>query len=288
MAAGALVLGCTTPAVAGFEGATAHGGPCLSGVCVSSGDGSTPFEVDGAKGGSANPVVHKRLDSFISSITRTKYVAACSGNTVERADLLCTYAQSCADPLATRFWVYQEVVTIDRHTRPPTTREGPWTNTGEACVHPADVPTVHEIVDGVSTGFIRKVPAEPELVVRPAPRVLVTAQNGFSAGSAEPVFLSDTVLGLPVVITATPRRWLWDFGDGESLTTTSPGRPGTLEIAHAYQRVGHLSVRVTVEWTGTFRIAGVGEQYPINGTARVTSGTVELQSVAARTELVDR
>lgn len=49
-----------------------------------------------------------------------------------------------------------------------------------------------------------------------------------------------------------------------------------------------MPVTVTVEWSGTFRIAGVRGEFPIDGVARVTSAAVTLQSVAARTELVDR
>lgn len=264
---------------------------CQRGVCSDASTDGTDFVAEGTNEETATTPAQPASGPVpqVSTVTRTQYVAACSGNTVSNAfDNICANAVSCADPLATRYWIYQQTTTTDRRQTPPEVTVGPWRMTDERCEARNDGPTLGAVQAIVRTEFVSKRPALPQLVVRPAPRVLISAQNAFSAGSREPVELVDTVLGLPIVITATPRRWVWDFGDGQTVTTTSPGRPGTPEVAHAYDRVGPMSVTVTVEWSGTFRIGGIAGEFPIDGVARVASAPVVLQSVAARTELVDQ
>ena len=197
-------------------------------------------------------------------------------------------AVSCPDPLATRYWLYEQVVSVVPG-RVPEQVAGPWTRVaGEVCQTQAvaGVPGIAQVLAAVQAEWVTKRPAVPVVRVQPAPQVLVSVANGFSAGSAAPVRLADTVLGLPVEITATPVRWVWDFGDGSALTTVVPGRPGSLEVAHAYGRVADPRVGVVVEWSGSFTVGGLAGSFPIEGVARVAAAPVLVQVRQARAELV--
>jgi hypothetical protein len=58
-----------------------------------------------------------------------------------------------------------------------------------------------------------------------------------------------TVLGTPVTVFPRVLDYTWDFGDGQSLTTTDPGAPypgGT--VSHVYRTAGRYDVTVTIRW----------------------------------------
>lgn len=147
--------------------------------------------------------------------------------------------------------------------------------------------TIGQVVAGVRAAFVNKKPALPDLVVAPLPQTLVNVPTSFSAGSGAEVDLSENVLGIDVVIHATPARWIWSFGDGATLTTTTPGLPGTDRVTHTYRSPATAPVSVVVEWTGTFWVGGYPDEFPINGVARVDSAPVLLDVRQARTQLVD-
>jgi hypothetical protein len=216
------------------------------------------------------------------------YAMTCSGNGPGVNDNICNGAINCPDPTQTRYWVYDAVVRV---VPGQPTAQDPWHLAGTRCLDLGATggPSLAAIVAQVESDFIRKRPATPVVQVSPATGILVTLNNGFSAGGAAPVQLPpDTVLGLPVVITATPVRWLWDFGDGTTLTTTTPGAPGTTQVSHAWQVTGDRPVRVTVEWSGTFTLGGFTGTFPITGVARVTSAPTVVTVHEARTQLVDQ
>lgn len=231
--------------------------------------------------------------SPVFTITNREQVPACAGNDRELVQNLCEYATTCPDPLDTRYWVYVQRVQVDTRTDPDTTTVlQDWQRQpGDVCLGPEEVaePGIGEVVNAVQTGFTRKRPAEPQLVIQPNPTALVNVDTGFSAGAAEPVQLTDTVLGFPIAITATPERWLWDFGDGTTLATSSPGRAGTREVSHRYTRVGDYAVTVAVEWSGTFTVGGFAQVFPIEGVAVVpVAAPGQVQVREARTQLVDQ
>jgi hypothetical protein len=73
--------------------------------------------------------------------------------------------------------------------------------------------------------------------------------------------------------------WEWDFGDGTSLETSSPGRPydsddpdATDYISHTYRSASHgWPLSVTSVWTATYTGQGVPGQLAVTGTVRQTT-----------------
>jgi hypothetical protein len=97
-----------------------------------------------------------------------------------------------------------------------------------------------------------------------------------------------TILGTQVTITAKPTRWDWSFGDGSTLTTTTPGTPKRPDVAHEYVQAGEMESSVRVTWTGTFTLEGSAEVYEIQSPAYVQGPPTVVDVREARSELVSR
>jgi hypothetical protein len=263
----------------------AAAGGCGYYVCSGTGTGDTlgAGASNSAPGSDAQVSNGNSGSSGPYSFTRRTYSLACSGNGPTVTDNICGNAVNCPDPLDNRYWVYEATV-----TGPPEV-QGPWRSLTTACLDLATVaPTMADIRAQVEAEFVKKRPTTPVVTVSPPDGIVVHLPNGFSAGSAAPIQLpADTVLGLPVVITAQPVRWHWDFGDGTTVTTTTPGTPRTLQVSHTYTSTGPHPVTVTVEHTGTFTLGGFTGSFPITGTARVTSAPTTITAHEAHAQLVD-
>lgn len=81
------------------------------------------------------------------------------------------------------------------------------------------------------------------------------------------------LLGFPLRVRATPIEYHWDFGDGSSTSSVSPGseprRPELGTITHMYSTKGEYSVTLTTIYTGEYNY-GAGWN-SIDGTATVAS-----------------
>ncbi|MDZ4044247.1 MAG: PKD domain-containing protein [Rhodoglobus sp.] len=113
--------------------------------------------------------------------------------------------------------------------------------------------------------------------------------------SAAPHTLSGTVLGSPADVRFTPVSWHWDFGDGESRSSWSPGASwaslGVGEFAetdtsHRFRERGTFTVTLRVELEAEYRIRG-GSWAPIAGTLAVDAAPLTVLARSARTVLVD-
>lgn len=103
----------------------------------------------------------------------------------------------------------------------------------------------------------------------------------------QPQNLTTELLGIPVEIRATPAEYTWDFGDGETLTTTDPGKPHPDQtLVHQYTALETYEITLTTTWTGQFRIAGTSAWTNIDGTATTTDTTDPLDVVELRPRLV--
>src|SRR5699024_4902443 len=84
---------------------------------------------------------------------------------------------------------------------------------------------------------------------------------------------SSELLGFPLQIRATPVEFHWDFGDGASASTESPGHeaahPQNGTITHTYSQKGERTVTLTTVYTGEYNY-GSGWS-AIAGTAAVES-----------------
>jgi hypothetical protein len=75
-------------------------------------------------------------------------------------------------------------------------------------------------------------------------------------GGAGPVSTTVSVGAYTVTATASPVAYRWDFGDGTSAMSDSPGRPGEPSAVHTYGEQGTYTVSVAVEYSGRYIFAG--------------------------------
>ena len=120
--------------------------------------------------------------------------------------------------------------------------------------------------------------------VSPTPDTLVNIPTRFTTDAPPSYDIPLTLLGQPVMITATARSWTWHFGDGETTSTTATGTRGRVE--HTYRRPAALGAYVAIQWSGTYRI-GAGASTPITGTATTVGDPTPLAVKEARAQLVD-
>ena len=99
--------------------------------------------------------------------------------------------------------------------------------------------------------------------------------------------LTTELLGTPVAIRATPVSYDWDLGDGNTITTTNPGKPYPSEIVSAtYAHEGWYDITLTTTFSGQFSVDG-GEWQDIDGTIEVTSDPVPIYSKSLESRLVN-
>jgi hypothetical protein len=135
----------------------------------------------------------------------------------------------------------------------------------------------------VQRDFQRVVVLKGGVEVSPEPDTLVNIPTRFSTDAPASYDIPLTLLGQPVTITATARRWTWHFGDGTTASTTAAGTDGRVE--HTYRTSATVGAHVVIEWSGTYRIGG-GAQLPITGTATTVGDPAPLEVKQARSELV--
>ncbi len=92
------------------------------------------------------------------------------------------------------------------------------------------------------------------------------------------------VLDVPIRIDLRA-NYIWDFGDGSTISTFSQGAPYPLgTITHSYKSEGAPTVRLLVTWSGTWSSGGISG--PINGVIR-QNFQESLKVYAANTEFTN-
>lgn len=229
------------------------------------------------------------------SYTNEYATPTCSGNALNGVDNVCSAAvNTCPSPTQVRFWIWHQVVDVIFGPPPNyAVLEAPhaWQQeAGSYCLGPDDpaVPTIAKVIAAVQDMFASQTLPLPKWVVRtdPGPRTLVHFPTSFSAGSQAAQQIDTTILGTAVHITAVPQQWTWFFGDGQTLVTTTPGRPKSEDITHNYGDLGAVPTHVVVQWGGTFRVGGAPQQYAIRNPATVTGPTTIINVLQSRAQLV--
>ncbi|ATG56589.1 hypothetical protein CFK41_10915 [Brachybacterium ginsengisoli] len=99
--------------------------------------------------------------------------------------------------------------------------------------------------------------------------------------------LSVELLDTPVAIRATPASYHWDLGDGNTITTSDPGKPYPAEVVTStYTQEGWYDITLTTTFSGQFSVAG-GEWQDIDGTIEVASDPVPIFSKSLESRLVN-
>ncbi len=99
--------------------------------------------------------------------------------------------------------------------------------------------------------------------------------------------LDTVLLGTPVQVRATPVEYRWDFGDGNTITTHTPGRPyPAKDIVNRYEHEGWYDITLSTTYTGQYSVAG-GPWEDIDGTVTIDSAPVSIYSRSFESHLVD-
>lgn len=99
--------------------------------------------------------------------------------------------------------------------------------------------------------------------------------------------LSTELLNTPVAIRATPISYHWDLGDGNTISTTNPGKPYPSEtVSASYTQEGWYDITLTTTFSGQFSVNG-GEWQDIDGTIEITSDPVPIYSKSLECRLVN-
>ncbi|WP_433015458.1 PKD domain-containing protein [Kribbella sp. CA-294648] len=123
--------------------------------------------------------------------------------------------------------------------------------------------------------------------VQPAGRTLINLETIVYTDESKISTATVTLLGFPVLVEATPTSYTWNFGDGTSMNTTTPGRPyPAKDITHKYMKKGGVHLTLTTHYVARFNVAGTGWQY-IAGTVPITGPATALQVREAVPVLVE-
>jgi PKD domain-containing protein len=117
-------------------------------------------------------------------------------------------------------------------------------------------PSVQQITAGIVLSEARRLNFPGSVVqVQPRGRTLVNLATNVYA-TPRKIDRTITVLTWPVRILATP-TYTWSFGDGTSLTTSTPGAPHpNAEVTHKYLERGRVVVSVTLNYDTWYQVPG--------------------------------
>jgi hypothetical protein len=125
--------------------------------------------------------------------------------------------------------------------------------------------------------YFQKIPLPaPSLRIAPADNAVVNLPEIVSVNAPAQTTFTVDVAPFPTVTISANVSWEWDFGDGASLATTSPGRPydvsdpnATDYISHTYRTASDgRPLTVTSVWTATYTVQGMPGPLAVTGAVR--------------------
>jgi hypothetical protein len=131
----------------------------------------------------------------------------------------------------------------------------------------------------IDTYFQRIPLPAPKLRIAPADNAVVNLPEIVSADAPAQTTFTVDVAPFPTVTISARVSWEWDFGDGGTLVTSSPGRPydsndpdATDYLSHTYRTASEgWPLSVTSVWTATYTVQGLPGQLVVDGTVRRTT-----------------
>lgn len=162
------------------------------------------------------------------------------------------------------------------------TTGSPWTLQGTSeCLTPAQqLPFDPARLQATVDDYFQRIPLPlPGLRAAPADNAVVNLPEIVSADAPKRTTFTINVAPFPTVTIDASVRWLWDFGDGESLTTSTSGRAysaadpdSTHYLTHTYRKANPgWRLSVTSVWTATYTVAGMPGTRTVTGEVQRTS-----------------
>ena len=131
----------------------------------------------------------------------------------------------------------------------------------------------------------------------PAPALTLQPDRGWVLVNIEtivrtdptPVTLRTDLLGVGITVEATPTLWTYDFGDGHTLTTRSPGHPyPDHDTFHEYEKPDPArTITLTAQWTGRYQVDGSPVWRDVDGVAFTTTTSAPFRVEERTSRLVD-
>lgn len=186
------------------------------------------------------------------------------------------------------------------------TEPGAWYR--RTCDHPDGTtrPSVHWVVDRVDPAALAEQAADrvpipaPGLGINPSPEsgavVFVDTWLWVDPAAWRPVSAQAAAGGLTVTATASPRRVVWDMGNGDQITCDGPGTPydpsrsaaeQSTDCSYTYRHSsaraegGAYTVTATVVWQVTWAVAGGAGGGDLGAASRSQSVRVPVKEIQA-------
>lgn len=162
------------------------------------------------------------------------------------------------------------------------------TDLGMSCLPPSLVSATPTITPAMVRREMQRLDwPQAQLEVQPPDgQTLINFDTNFFTDNDRPTTQTVTLLGQRVEIEARPSEYTWEFGDGSTHTTSSPGSAyPDLDVTHDYADPGRVAPSVNTTYTGRYRINGGGWQ-PIPGSLTVPGDPVALRVRSASPHLV--
>ena len=248
---------------------------CHTGGNVSGDDGglNTSIGVD-APGSSRNPTTSSTTTGGGSTgpVIQYAYRPVCGDGCDDALAKATATSANCVPP-AVAVWVLTAVV----GSGAPLTITGPpecLTGTEQLGYDPVQL-------DAMVADYFKRIPLpEPGLKIAPADNAIVNFPEIVSADQPGTTTFTVAQAPFPVVtITAAVAAWVWDFGDGTTLVTGTPGKAydGTDPaqggyVTHTYKTANKAwPLTVTSVWTASYTVQGVAGIQTVTDAVRRTS-----------------
>ena len=162
------------------------------------------------------------------------------------------------------------------------------TPAGGAVGAPANVEAPEPIVIIVTQSDFAELPVKPSVAsAGPERGWLPAGMVNVLHAEHQVQALETELLGTPVAVRAIPTSYHWDLGDGNTITTSKPGKPyPSEEVSAKYSGEGWYDVTLTTTFAGQFSVDG-GEWQDIDGTIEVASEPIALYSKSLESRLVN-
>ena len=152
----------------------------------------------------------------------------------------------------------------------------PWLSLGVVCIGEKGPTTPETLVTGIKEQSVQFLPRLLP-TTQPANHVLVNTDVYFQSNQVNnfgPITV--VVTGIPVTLTASA-NWQWNFGDGESISTTNSGGnfPDGI-IRHLYKTKGIKTINVTNTWNAKWSTKNK-TAVPVIGNSITQSSSFSLQ-----------